>query len=105
MNETPPPFEPQKPDSKPVSEKYTPPPRPPSFALMFFLGILLIVGGTILCLIAQTPAPLGLAALAAFFSVFFDGYRGIFVGFVSTIGVLLLAVAIICGAMGVPNFH
>jgi len=105
MNENPSPLEPEKSQPKPSIEKYTPEPRPPSFGGMFLLGILLIVVATILCGIMQSPAPLGLAAIAAFISLFFDGYRGLFVGFISTIGVVLLVLAIICGSMGIAPYH
>jgi len=72
---------------------------PPSFKAMLGLGVLLNIGSVLLCLPFQHPAPFFLGALAAFISLFFEGYRGIFVGFILVIGVVLLGVAIICGSM------
>jgi hypothetical protein len=43
-------------------------------------------------------------ALGALVSLFCKGWRGIFVGFVATIGLVYLALIVICGAMGNPHF-
>jgi len=103
MNENPPPFEPQQPAPAPPPGGGTPP-KPPSFALMFGLGVLSIPLGVGACALFQSPEPFGYLALAAFVTVFFKGYRGVFAGFVSAIGLILLVAAVICGVMGMPKF-
>jgi hypothetical protein len=96
MNEnipTPPPADP---------EPNRPPPTPderPGFWAMFGLGIGLLVVSCILCGLFQHPFPLLIGALGAFGSLFSSRYRGIFIGYVSTIGIALLVTAVICGAM------
>ena len=68
----------------------------PSFAAMLGLGVLLNIVSVLLCLPFQSPAPFILGALAAFIFLFFEGYRGIFVGFILTVGLILLGTIIFC---------
>ena len=96
MNEIIPPSEPELPKSV---KEYGPPPEPPNFWAMVGLGVLLVIISCILYAPFQNPAPFGFGFLVVFGSLFFPGYRGIFIGFISTIGVVLLGAAVICGAM------
>ena len=88
-----------------MSEEVPPPVRPkgPDFHLMVTFGILLIFISCVLCVPARSLYPLGIGGAAAFVSIPFRGYRGIFVGFIGTIGALLLCSAIICGGMFVAQ--
>jgi hypothetical protein len=65
---------------------------------MFFLGIGLLIGSGFLCAGVQAPWPLFWGALAAFVSVFFRGWRGVFAGYAAAIGLAVLVVIIICGS-------
>jgi len=65
---------------------------------MFFLGIGLLAGSACLCAAVQTPWPLFLGLLTAFVSVFFRGWRGIFVGYVVAIGLTVLVLIMMCGS-------
>jgi len=96
MNDPLPPseLEPTKPPSS--TFKPEPPPYVPSFLGMLCLGVLLNIVTLLLCLPAQSPMPFIFAAVGAFISVFFKGYRGIFVGFILTFGLILLAICIYC---------
>jgi hypothetical protein len=77
---------------------------PPHFWAMFARGILLLIVSCALCAMMQSPTPFSFGALGAFVSLFFRGYRGIFVGFVVTTGVVYLAFIVICSALGNPHF-
>jgi hypothetical protein len=91
------------------------PPRPqrrrddddssPSFWAMVAVGVGLLILSGIVCASVQNPAPFIIGAVGAFVSLFFRGYRGIFIGFVGTIALAYLALIIICGAMGFPRFQ
>jgi len=95
MNENPLPPEPETP--VPATRPKPPAaPSSPGFGLMFGLGVLIIIISIVLCVAAQSPAPLFLGALSAFVSLFFEGYRGIFVGYIATVGLVLLATIIYC---------
>jgi hypothetical protein len=97
MNEELPPLPPKNPQPKLI---VTEPPRtPPNFWGMFALGVLLLILSCVLCGPFRSFAPFGVGALVAFVSVFFDGYRGVFMGFLAGIGMSLLVAAIMCGAM------
>ncbi len=75
------------------------PPDPPNFWGRFGLGVLLVILSFGISVPFQSPLPFGLGFLVALCSLFFQGYRAIFIGFISTIGVVLLGSAVICGAM------
>jgi len=96
MNENPPPFDPEQPQSTPPPTQYEPPRTPPSFAAMFGLGILLNIVSALLCIPFRSLTPFILGAVGAFISLFFEGYRGISVGFISTVGLILLGTIIYC---------
>jgi hypothetical protein len=72
---------------------------------MFFLGVSLFFVSCALCYPAQNPLPFYVIGLGAFISVSFAGYRGIFIGFVTTIGVILLGLVITCGALIFMSSH
>lgn len=97
MNEELPPLPPQKP--KPKLIVIEPARKPPNFWGMFALGVLLLVLSCVLCAPFRSLAPFGIGVLIAFVTVFFDGYRGVFMGFLAGIGIGLLGAAIMCGAM------
>ena len=71
---------------------------------MFIFGIALFILSCAVCVGLQSSVPLYICAIGAFVSVFFRGYRGIFIGFVIPIGLYFVAVVVICGAMGVPRY-
>jgi hypothetical protein len=96
MNEPLSPPEPEPPKPPSSAFKPEPPPDPPNFWAMLGLGVALNIVTLLVCLPAQSPMPFIFAALGAFISVFFRGYRGIFVGFVGTFGVILLSIVIYC---------
>jgi hypothetical protein len=98
-SQIPPPVAPQVPAPPPG------PGEPPSFWLMFGLGIGLLVVSCALCPFMQSPAPIGWAALGAFVTVFLRGYRGIFIGFLAAVGVLILGLIIMCGTGLIPPFR
>jgi hypothetical protein len=91
----------------PVPEPTPEPPLPPvvpsrkllSFGFMILLGALLLVLSCGVSTLCQSLIPFWVGVGAAVLTLFFKGYRGIFVGFAGTVGVVLLATAIICGAM------
>ncbi len=98
MNEdSPAPLSPKIPE--PAPRQIDPLAQRPNFWGMFWLGVLLVVVSCLICAPFHSPIPFGIGALAALVSLFFPGYRGIFIGFISTIGVVLLGAAVICGAM------
>ncbi len=72
------------------------PPKPPGFGAMFALGIVLFILSIALCIPFQSPTVFLLGAAGAFVTVFFKGYRGIFVGYISTLGLVLLGTIIYC---------
>jgi hypothetical protein len=86
-------------DFKPQPSTNPPPPTAPNFWAMFGVGALLLIFSCILCGPFRSPAPFGIGALVAFVSLFFNGYRGIFIGFLASIGISGLVAALICGAM------
>jgi hypothetical protein len=92
MNEEPPANMPPAPAGPPPNL-----PKPPNFWLMFALGGggLVVAGGA--CAMFNSFTLLMLAGIGAVVSLFFKGYRGIFVGMVATVGLVLLALAVICG--------
>jgi hypothetical protein len=73
-----------------------PPSRQSKFAAMFGLGIVLIVVSVLVCRFFQSPVPFLGGTLIAFLSLFFRGYRGIFVGYISCVGLALLGTIIYC---------
>jgi hypothetical protein len=93
MNEIIPPSQPGQspppPEFKPPMER-----RPPNKKLCTFYGFLLfVICG---CLTYFFPPMFCVGLIAAFVSLFFDGYRFICVGYALTLGLLLLAVIIYC---------
>jgi len=96
MNEFPPPFEPEGSKPTPSAPKDEHSPNPPSFRAMFGLGIGLISASALICFLSQSPMPFLFGGIGAFVSLFFKGYRGIFVGYISTLGLVLLATVIYC---------
>jgi len=104
MNDPVPPIYPP-PSPAPAPRPPDPPPDPPNFWLMFGLGGFLVIASCGTCALVQSIIPFWIGSVVAFVSVFFQGYRGIFIGFVSTIGVILLAAAIVCGAIIVNMYQ
>ena len=96
MNENPQPSESEPSKSTPPSTKYEAPRTLPSFAAMFGFGILLNIVSALLCIPFRNPTVFLLGAAGAFVFLFFKGYRGIFVGFISTVGLILLGTIIYC---------
>jgi len=76
-----------------------PPPEPPSFWLMFFLGIILVICSAFASGGMQSPVPFFLLAAGAVLSLFFQGYRGLFVGFATVLGLVFLVLVVVCGPM------
>jgi hypothetical protein len=98
MNEIIPPNDPDKELPKPFPTRdynhRAIPSDPPSKALCAFFGFLLFV---LSCGMAFAFPPLFFVGLiAAIITLFFEGYRFIFVGYILTIGLLLLSVIIYC---------
>ena len=93
----PPPFT-NLPPLPPVPQS-SPPSKPPHFGWMLVLGIVLNLVSFGLCFLVQNPAPIFIIGAGTFVSVFYDGYRGIFIGFITTIGVALLVSLVVCGAL------
>jgi hypothetical protein len=94
MSESIPPFEPSQEPPKPLPTGNTPGGAPPSKGLCTFLGFLLFLvsGG-----LAFAFPPICLVGfVVAVGSLFFEGYRCIFVGYILTIGLLLLVAIIYC---------
>jgi len=77
-----------------------PPPKPPNFWLMFAIGIGVLIASWGLCFLAQQPTPALLGFIGAIVTLFFKGYRGIFIGYIASIGLGLLILAIMCGMGG-----
>jgi 4-hydroxybenzoate polyprenyltransferase len=99
-----------------MSENLPPPPvpepprkererEPVSFWAMFALGIGLVIISIVSCLMFNHPFPLFIGGAVALGSLFFDGWRGIFVGAATLIGVVVLGVVIVCGSMGAVNMR
>jgi hypothetical protein len=76
----------------------------PSFWAMVAVGVGLLILSGLLCAGTQSPAFFFLGAAGAFVSLFFRGYRGIFVGFAVPIGLVFLALIVLCGGMG-GSYH
>jgi MFS family permease len=93
--------------NEPLPQPSSEPPgyEPPNFWLMFFLGFLLLLFSGLLCGAFNSPIPAGLGLIGAIVSIFFRGWRGIFAGYFGTIGLIALAVIIICGTGLVPPFR
>lgn len=83
----------------------TEPSSPPPFWAMFFLGIGVLVLSGFACVGLGSPVPLLIGAVTAFVSSFFRGWRGIGAGYLATIGLIILAVIVVCGTGLVPPFH
>ena len=64
---------------------------------MFFLGIGLLIISILASASTQSIIPFVAGAIVAVISAFFPGYRGVFAGFIGTIGVIAFGFAIICG--------
>lgn len=93
MSEIIPPPEPGK-EPPPFPTQFYRESRPPSKKVCTFLGFLLFVVSSGMAFVFP---PLGLMGLAgAIASLFFRGYRCIFVGYVLTIGLILLAGIVYC---------
>jgi hypothetical protein len=90
MNEEPPKIPDRAP--RPDDDYWSPP-----FWAMFGLGVFLLIASCLLCAPFNGPTPFFVGGVAAIVSLFFRGYRGIFVGFVVTIGLIMLALVVICG--------
>jgi hypothetical protein len=95
MSEIIPPSEPGKelPSSTPPAIQVTKS-KPPSKKVCTALGVLLFIVSSALAFVFP---PLVLAGLiVAIVSLFFQGYRCVFLGYILTIGVLLLGAVIYC---------
>ena len=103
MNENP--SGPGSPGPQPPIKKDSDLPKRPSFGLMFGLGVLFVIVSAVFCAATGSITPLCLTGILAFMSLFFRGYRGFFAGAATVVGVVLLGLAIFCGATGMPNFH
>ena len=73
------------------------PSKPPNFWLMFALGGGGLVVACVACAMFNSITLLILAGIGSVVSLFFKGYRGIFVGMAATVGLALLALAVFCG--------
>jgi len=78
--------------------------EPSNFWAMFAMGVGLVILTAILCAAFRHPFPLFIGGAVAVGSLFFDGWRGIFVGAATLIGVVLLGFIIVCGSM-LGNMH
>jgi hypothetical protein len=98
MNEDiPPAIPPQSPDvPPPLPGEPGGPRQPPGKGLLTFFGVLLFVVTTGLCYFLPPFFLVGL--IGAIVSLFFRGYRFVFVGYIGTFGVLLLGAIIYCFA-------
>jgi hypothetical protein len=96
MNDDQPPQKIEKPQLTPVTEKDAD--NSPSFVGMFFIGIFIAIFSIPLCIPFQSPAPFIFGFFLAFISLFGKGYRGIFLGFVTTIGLSLLCIVLWCAS-------
>jgi hypothetical protein len=81
-----------------------PPPFPPQtsrlpFWLQILLGFALFGVSIIACLATQHIVPSVLGALAALASFFSRGWRGIGLGFLIAVGLVVLLFVMICGPM------
>jgi hypothetical protein len=96
MNENLPPSPPE--ESKPPSLPAQPDtsPKPPSFGILFGIGIVLFIVSILLCIPFQSPTVFGFGFVAAFVTLFVKGYRGVFVGYISTLGLVLLGAIAYC---------
>jgi hypothetical protein len=96
--------QPGNPPSVPIEYKMPAPISPPGetplksegpgTGICIGMGVLLCIGSVALCLLIP---PIFLAGLAlAIASLFIKGYRGVFLGYVLTMGVALLVTIIVC---------
>jgi hypothetical protein len=93
MSETPPPLPP------------APPPReePPNFWLLFVVGLALPFLACFLCYAFNSPWPFYIGAAIAFATVFFDDWRGVFLGALAAVGAVMLILAVWCGAFSLAS--
>lgn len=94
MSEIIPPFEPGKEPPKSFPTQFYRESGPPSKKVCTFLGFLLFVVSSGLAFAFPPLCLMGL--IGAIASLFFEGYRCIFVGYILTIGLILLAVIAYC---------
>jgi len=94
MSEIIPPSEPSQEPPNPLPTGNTPGIGPPSKALCTFLGFLLFLFSGGLAFLAPPICLVGFVVAVG--SLFFEGYRCIFVGYILTVGILLLAAIIYC---------
>ncbi len=103
MNDPLPPLPEPVPQPPPFDPAQLPPPpsdpETPSIWPKFWLGVLLNLVSVGICFACMNPLPFCLAGLIAFVLLFFSRYRLIFIGFLTTIGVVLLVSLIACGAI------
>jgi hypothetical protein len=97
MNEDIPPFPPKK------TEEPAMPPVPISLPRVGLnpwlgsgIGVLIFVASLGLCALGSNPIFLLIGFVGALVSLFFQGYRSIFLGYILTVGVALLAAIIYC---------
>jgi hypothetical protein len=105
MNEILPPSEPGKEPSElppPAPVTVTQPSQPLSKKACAGLGFLIFIVSAGLSLVIPPTCLFGLALAIA--SLFIKGYRFIFVGYILSIGLLLLGMIIYCSQYP-PNFH
>lgn len=95
MNEiTPPPFDPSQLPPMPPPPKPGGNGKPPGKVLCTFIGFLLFAGSCAMAyFIPFTPA---IGFVAAIVCLFFRDYRCVFLGYILTFGLLLLAAIIYC---------
>ena len=74
------------------------PPDPPSFWKMFFLGMGLFVASVFLAPLLIITIP------AAIVLLFFRDARALGAGYLAGLGLALLALIIVCGVTGPPDF-
>jgi hypothetical protein len=94
MSDIIPPSEPDKEPPKPIPATTHDASEPPSKKLCTFLGFLLFVVSSGLAFVIPPICLLGFVAATA--SLFFKGYRCIFVGYILTGGLILLAIIAYC---------
>ena len=104
MNENLPPSQPEESKPPTLPTKSDTSSKPPSFGVLFAIGIGLFIGSILLCIPFQSPTVFGFGAVAAFVTLFVKGYRGVFVGYISTLGIVLLGAIVYCSIYP-PDFH
>lgn len=96
MSDINPPPDPGQESPKPIPTRKYYVSEPPSKKLCTALGGLLFIGTALLCFLFPPIFFVGL--IVAIGSLFFEGYRCIFVGYVLTVGLLLLGVIMYCAS-------